>query len=282
MRKRSPALHAESEDEYKEKLQIITEEQEKTKSRTIVSAYTPVTRFSAKEIIELHEKLKKEKPQAGFEFFCSDEQEAFQKNSNFKRRPSVKSPEMSEGRGSVEAVLEDNSLTISNERKNDCMIIGGSKVGKHFLTNSCFEDAHQDHQKESTFDMLIKSRACSDFNNKYHFWIHQISNASFDNIVKTYYKKIGLFIFVFDFGSRDSFSMLCDAIHKVRKEVPSDKFKAILIGNQTDFTSSKTVSTEEIENLQIQHCISEYLEVGFGNSFHYQNVLSKIDQYLFS
>jgi len=284
VRKRSSALHAESEEEYKVKLQLITEEHEKAKQRASISVYCPVTRFSAKEIIELHERQKKDKPHPTFEYSCWEEQETSPAQSKPKKRSSLKqSPELSEGRGSTgTSSFEENGVCVSNERKNDCMIIGGSKVGKHFLINSCFEEEHQDHRKESTFDMMVKSRACSDFNRKYHFWIHQLNNVGFDSIVKTYYKKIGLFIFVFDFASRESFAMLNDAIHKVLGDVAIDKFKAILLGNKTDFNSNKTVTPEEIENLRSSTGISEYVEMNFDNKSDYQNLLSKVDQYLFS
>ena len=277
MRKRSSALHADSEEEFKCKLKLIDEIKEHNNPRVLISAYTPVTKFSAKEILELHEKQKRDTSQIGFDFKRNEAPEGSPKS---QRRSSFKV--ISEGNDSRSSILSNSEENGPNivEKKLECMVIGSSKVGKHFLINSCFEEPHQEHHSEYTFDMMVKSKTLPDLVKRYHFWIYRPNNTGFDTLIKTYYKKVNLFVFVFDCGSHDSFMSLEEAINKIRNDVFGERLRGILVGNNRSSNSDRKVLFEEAEQFRVKHNLLEYLEIGFNSPQDYDNLSLKLDQYL--
>jgi len=236
-----------------------------------------MTKFSAKEILEIHERQKRENTHSVFEFHNHKSKEDAAK---YKRRSSFKViPEEPEKRSPISSYSDINDPQCI-EMKYECMVVGFPKVGKHFLINSCFEEPHLDHQKDYIFDMMEKSVSSPELVKSYHFWIHQVCKTSFDNLIKTYYKKVKLFIFIFDVANLESFQILEESANKIRKEVPGEKFRAILIGNHTDPKSSRKISHEAAEEFKIKHNFLEFLEVKFESNQDLKGLLLRLDQYL--
>ena len=138
MRQRSAALHAESVDEYKSKMKILSSGHEQSNRRISVSAYTPVSKFSAKEILEVHELYRRERPQKSLDYIRAEAKLA---SPDILQAPLEKMViEKHETRSSISSNPEETSCSYI-QKTLECMILGFSKVGKHFLVDACFEEA---------------------------------------------------------------------------------------------------------------------------------------------
>jgi len=82
--------------------------------------------------------------------------------------------------------------------------------------------------------LITKAKDRGNKTSKYKFWVHNLGDSSMDLFIKTYYKKMNLFIFVVDCTDSDGLAGLEKVIQNIKSELAINKkeFKAMLIVNQ--------------------------------------------------
>lgn len=159
------------------------------------------------------------------------------------------------------------SPTLSLDLKTKCskvfkaMIIGLTGTGRHSLLNHVFPDKKPDQGKKirNPFDLVIKNQEKEDVSNTFKFWLRDPSDEKIDPLINVYYKSINCYIFIYKTDNPRSFECLEKAVAKIKKEVPSGKFRGLLIGNGDP--SKRKVSFEDGLNFKNKHSLSEFIEV---------------------
>jgi GTPase SAR1 family protein len=100
----------------------------------------------------------------------------------------------------------------------------------------------------------------------------------YDSLIKTYYKNISVFIFIYSIRDRKSFEMLDEALESLHEEVPKDKIKGILIGTKPGPDEKREVEYEEGVEFKKKSGLSVFLEAS-PDEISVKRVLKEFLQY---
>lgn len=201
-----------------------------------------------------------------FDFECDDN---FDENGQNKEGPS--SLAFSENTADTDCSEDaENKGRISTLKR--IMVIGLTDSGKWSLINSTFDCADcrdpNDGKSQQVMDLLTKTEV-NDGNQseiRYQFWIRNLYNQGankgrFEELIKTYYKNVSLFIFVYSISNKDSFTCLTNEISKVLSQVPAEKFKCALLGTKGDLDDSlRQVNYFDGVSLQEKYKLTCFME----------------------
>jgi len=192
-----------------------------------------------------------------FEFVAEDRLKRKSSSRNSLETDTTENPD--------ENQLEINKTLITKK----IMVIGQRGSGKHYLVNSAFhsEDNQSSLSVTQTMDFMLKTEADEVLETKYHFWIRELNEHKFDDLVKVYYKIISVFVFVYSTNDRNSFEALNEAIESVKKEIPNEKFVGVLLANSSENNKEGCeVSHAEGIALKEQHNLAFFLDSNEGEA----------------
>ena len=160
-----------------------------------------------------------------------------------------------------------------NEPKVDqqqMMIIGAKGSGRHMLVDGLLNVKTEESQKHgirTSFDLIVKKEQSKDQEsvNLYKFWIKDAERHGFDYLFKTYYKSVGIYVFVYQVADRNSFQCLDRAISQAKQERNGEKFIGVLIGGKkgNEDDSERVVTREEGEALKEKYGLLKFSEQDF-------------------
>ena len=126
------------------------------------------------------------------------------------------------------------------------IIIGSAGVGKSALMNRFVDDQYLENYNPTIgVDFKIKSIDANQKKVKMQLW-DTAGTEKFKNITNAYYKGTHGVVVVFDLCDLSSFKDVDYWLGEANKYAPVDALK-ILIGNKSDLTSLRKVTTEEAE-----------------------------------
>ena len=81
---------------------------------------------------------------------------------------------------------------------------------------------------------------------RYQFWIRGLltegnEKKKFEELFRTYYKNVALFIFVYSINNKESLDCLDEAMETIAKEVPAEKLNTALLGTKCDLEEERQV-----------------------------------------
>lgn len=152
------------------------------------------------------------------------------------------------------------------------MVIGLNNSGKWSLINSTFDCADcrdpNDEKNHQVMDLLTKTEVNDGGQSeiRYQFWIRNLYNQGanqgrFEELIKTYYKNVSLFLFVYSVSNKDSFACLNNEISKILNQVPADKLKCALLGTKGDLDdTNRQVDYFDGVSLQEKYKLTCFME----------------------
>lgn len=144
------------------------------------------------------------------------------------------------------------------------LLVGSSNVGKSsILSRLCNNTCPETFIPTVGVDFKIKSFEIDETPIKLQIW-DTAGQERFKTITSSYYKGAHGVMLVFDISCRDSF----DEIEKWNEEVfrhAGDNIIKILIGNKSDLTDNREVSTENAKELAALYKM-QYIETSAKNS----------------
>jgi GTPase SAR1 family protein len=144
-----------------------------------------------------------------------------------------------------------------------CMVMGSTSSDRYEIINSVF-NLSDVIPLQQTMDLLLKVEGENSERKIYQIWMRALDGNKYDSVIKTYYKKISIFIFIYSVNDKDSFQMLETAINSVAEEI-NDKFLGILIGTTSQSLDDREVLYEEGEKLKKDKGLSMFIEAKPGD-----------------
>jgi Ras family len=144
-----------------------------------------------------------------------------------------------------------------------CMVMGSTSSDRYEIINSVF-NLSDVIPLQQTMDLLLKVEGENNEKKIYQIWMRALDGNKYDSLIKTYYKKISIFIFIYSICEKESFLMLETAINSVAEEI-NDKFLGILIGTVSQSSEDREVLYEEGEALKKEKGLSMFIEAKPGD-----------------
>jgi len=172
-----------------------------------------------------------------------------------------------------ESFDENGSISLDQVmplKKHNCpimkrfMVMGTNEADKHSLIDSIFGlgDGELPHKPSNqSMDLIMKSESGDDYDIKYQFWMSNLDNRRFEDVVKVYYRCSSVFFFVYSIANRKSFEVLEEAIQGVLREVSNEKFVGVLIGNKNEMEANREVSSTEAASLKEKYGLKYFMEI---------------------
>ena len=154
------------------------------------------------------------------------------------------------------------------------IIIGNSAVGKSSLLLK-FTDRTFLANQISTIgvDFKIQTIQIDDKIIKLQIW-DTAGNERFKTITTSYYRNSNGICIVFDITNKESFNSLPDWFSEIDK-FASDNVSKILIGNKSDLTKERQVTTEDAKELAKKYKI-DYIEASAKDSTNVQQLFIEL------
>jgi len=244
MRRRLGALHADSNEEYLQKLKAIDSFDHKTQQ-------TPIT-MSPYNISCAMEALPRT-PIYNNQPFMNDSVDSFAFRAKSEYETDL-SNENSPG------VSTTGRLAVKT------IIVGSKDVRRHSFVHSLVPGEAEETASNHSLDLVVKTKSEDDREVKYHFWIKDCDNdqeevEKFKGIYKVYYNFVSSLIFMYSVSDRDSFNLLKKSIEEIKRTVGIEGIKAILIGLvDKDSSKDREVDYQEGETLMQEEGFAGFLE----------------------
>jgi hypothetical protein len=265
MRRRLGACHADSNEEYLQKLKAIDSFDSKVKTNPTaqMSPYnvsctlealtgTPIFGSDNSHSL-LQSPLQREEEKTPSDFY-----ESF----TFNSRPDESSQGLS---ASEEAFISLEQLAVKT------IIVGSKEVQRHAFVHALVPGEAEETATKSSLDLVVKVKSEEKRVLKYHFWIKdcdidQEEVEKFKGIYKVYYNFVSSLIFMYSVSDHESFNLLKKSIEEIKKSVGIEGFKAILIGLvETDSQNTRQISYQEGENLMQEEGFAAFIEADLND-----------------
>jgi len=193
---------------------------------------------------------KRKNPWADFDFTTSAKKLSFEENND-----------------------ENGSISLDQVmplKKHKCpivkrfMVLGTKEAEKHALIDSIFglRDGEVSNKPlNQSMDLIMKNESGDDYDVKYQFWMSNLENKRFEDVVKVYYRCSSIFFFVYSTANRRSFEAIEEAIQNVLREVPNEKFVGVLLGNKNEMEVNREVSVMEAVSLKDKYGLKTFSEI---------------------
>jgi len=162
------------------------------------------------------------------------------------------------------------------------LILGESGVGKSAMLLRFSDDSFNDtfvttigvDFKFKTIHLTSKDGYTKTKVVKLQIW-DTAGQEKFRNITTTYYRKAHGVILVFDVTNRNSFTRIQDWMEDIKRHSEEATPVILLVGNKTDLTSSRVVTTEEAKELADSMKL-QYLETSAKSGNGVQNAFVQL------
>ena len=243
MRRRLGAFHADSHEEYVQKMKAI--DSFDTKSQVTPIQVSPYNISCQMEALA-------RPPQYNSSTNGYVDSFAFQAKSEYETDLS-------------EETAEGSGASATERLAVKTIIVGSKDVRRHSFVHALVPGEAEEAAGKSALDLLVKTRTEENREVKYHFWIKDCDNdqeevEKFKGIYKVYYNFVSSLIFMYSVSDRESFNLLKRSIEEIKRTVGIEGFKAILIGLIDKDSSSREVDYQEGENLMQEEGFAGFLE----------------------
>jgi Ras-related protein Rab-18 len=181
-----------------------------------------------------------------------------------------------------EEVCPGTSDAESGEREYfmRCVVIGAENTGKNTLIYSNFINQSQKIEKaKNGVNFIAKEKGNFKTTRKYHFWVRTLGDNSEtkESIWKTYYRYSDAFVFVYDTTNKESFKALEEAVKRVLRVVPKEKFFGILVGNKNDLYTKSAVDYNEVVEFKRKYNLNHFVETCSSIESEFPQLLPRLN-----
>lgn len=249
MRRRLGACHADSHEEYLQKLKAI--DSLETKSQKNPIQMSPYNISCAMEALPRVPYNNPTNHSFGNNYV---DEFAFRAKSEYETDVSNENAENSSGVSATER------LAVKT------IIVGSKDVRRHSFVHSLVPGEVEDSTSHNSLDLVVKTKTEENREVKYHFWIKDCDNdqeevEKFKGIYKVYYNFVSSLIFMYSVSDRESFNLLKKSVEEIKRTVGLEGFKAILIGLiDKDSQQPREVDYQEGEGLMQEEGFAGFLE----------------------
>lgn len=137
-------------------------------------------------------------------------------------------------------------MAASSLRKYKLVFIGDQSVGKTSIISRFQYDTFDDHYQTTIgIDFVSKTVPVDDGTVRLQLW-DTAGQERFRSLIPSYIRDSHVAVVVFDITNRESFESTAKWIADVRAQRGNDVV-IVLVGNKTDLTASRQVTTAELE-----------------------------------
>ncbi|CAN8061528.1 unnamed protein product [Agarophyton chilense] len=158
--------------------------------------------------------------------------------------------------------------------KYKLVVLGDQGCGKtSIITRFMYDKFDNNYQATIGIDFLSKTMYLEDRTVRLQLW-DTAGQERFRSLIPSYIRDSSVAVVVYDVTNRPSFLSVNKWIEDVRNERGTDVI-IVLVGNKTDKTDSRQVSTEEGEAKAKEHDIM-FIETSAKNGFNIKSLFRKI------
>ncbi|WFC97330.1 GTPase Ryh1 [Malassezia yamatoensis] len=167
----------------------------------------------------------------------------------------------------------------SSMRKFKLVFLGEQSVGKtSLITRFMYDTFDVNYQATIGIDFLSKTMYLDDRTVRLQLW-DTAGQERFRSLIPSYIRDSSVAIIVYDVTNRDSFKATSKWVEDVRAERGSEVIIA-LVGNKTDMTDQRVVSTEEGEQHAKGYENVMFVETSAKAGHNVKNLFKRIAQAL--
>lgn len=162
------------------------------------------------------------------------------------------------------------------------MMIGCRRTGKHALIRSVFgEESKEDIAlPNQIMDLIVKTEKQDNIKTNYHLWLKMLDDHKFDNIIRLYYKRMKMFVFVYSVYDEKTFEELDEVLQSILKDIPKETFSGILLGNRTimnDMECERQVSYANGLALKEKYNLKLFFETDYNDECLKEQITSVLN-----
>lgn len=166
------------------------------------------------------------------------------------------------------------STSVQPLAKYKLVVLGDQGCGKtSIITRFMYDKFDNNYQATIGIDFMSKTMYLEDRTVRLQLW-DTAGQERFRSLIPSYIRDSSVAVVVYDVTNRPSFLSVNKWIEDVRNERGADVI-IVLVGNKTDKTESRQVSTEEGEAKAKEHDIM-FIETSAKNGFNIKSLFRKI------